>query len=190
MNTPTNAPAGQTSAQATLQTVLLIIASLISAWQMVFRAPWRVSADPCILAAAATVVVLVVLWITRWRGPRAAKRERDLFAAFLIGMPVVYVLRSLFDSATRPATFWFWIEVLGLFIFVGLAVLGVKRSPWFLAVGIVAHGLTWDSWHYRNSAYIPDWYAIGCMLVDFALGAYVAARVPAYQRASRTETEN
>jgi len=38
--------------------------------------------------------------------------------------------------------------------------------------------------------YIPDWYAIACFAVDLALGGYVAARVPAYQRASRIETEN
>jgi hypothetical protein len=62
---------------------------------------------------------------------------------------------------------------------------GAKRSPWFLAIGVVLHGLAWDSWHYGNSTYIPDWYAIACFAVDLALGTYVAARVPAYQRASR-----
>jgi hypothetical protein len=78
----------------------------------------------------------------------------------------------------------------GTTIFAAIAVLGVKRSPWFLAIGMVLHGLTWDTWHYKNSTYIPDWYVIACLAVDLALGAYVAARVPAYQRASRIETQN
>lgn len=36
----------------------------------------------------------------------------------------------------------------------------------------------------RNSAYVPDWCAVACTLVDLGLGAYVVARVPAYQSAS------
>lgn len=107
-----------------------------------------------------------------------------------VGMPLVYVLRYLFAFTGRVMDFWLWVEVLGLFVFAALAILGVKRSPWFLAIGIVLHGLTWDSWHYRNSTYMPDWYAVACFAVDLALGAYVAARVPAYERASRLETEN
>jgi hypothetical protein len=103
-----------------------------------------------------------------------------LLAGFLAGMPLVYVSRYLFDSTGRMANYWFWVEVLGTIIFVALAVLGLKGSPWFLAVGIVAHGLAWDTWHYRNSTYIPDWYAIACLAVDLAFGAYVATRVPAY----------
>jgi hypothetical protein len=88
------------------------------------------------------------------------------------------------------ATFWLWVEVLGTIIFVALAVLGVKRSPWFLAIGMVLHGLAWDTWHYRNSTYIPDWYAVACLTVDLAFGAYVVARIPTYHKASRPETEN
>jgi hypothetical protein len=113
--------------------------------------------------------------------------ERNLLAAFLVGMPLVYVARFLLASTGRAANYWLWAEVLGTTIFVALAVLGVKRSPWFLAIGMVLHGLAWDTWHYRNSTYIPNWYAIACLAVDLAFGAYVAARVPAYQSASRTE---
>jgi hypothetical protein len=116
--------------------------------------------------------------------------ERNLLAGFLVLMPLVYVARYLFASTGRATLYWLWVEVLGTIIFVGLAVLGVKRSPWFLAIGIVLHGLAWDTWHYRNSTYIPDWYAIACLAVDLAFGAYVAARVPAYQKASSIETEN
>jgi hypothetical protein len=105
-------------------------------------------------------------------------------------MPLVYVARYLFASTGRVANYWFGIEVLGTIIFVALAVFGVKRSPWFLAIGMVLHGLAWDVWHYRNSAYIPDWYVIACLAVDLAFGAYLAARVPTYQRALRLATGN
>jgi len=188
MNTMPHARAGLTSPQETVQTVSLIIVSFVIGW-MLYIAPWQVSGDPCLLAALATAVVLVFLWATRWQGLRGASFERNLLAAFLVGMPLIYVARYLLASRGREANHSLWIEILGVIIFIALAVLGLKRSPWFLAIGIVAHGLAWDSWHYRNSTYIPDWYAIACLAVDLALGAYVAARVPAYRKA-RSETEN
>jgi hypothetical protein len=114
--------------------------------------------------------------------------ERNLLAAFLVLMPLVYVARYLFASGGRAANQWFWVEIPGTAVFSALAVLGVKRSPWFLAIGMVLHGLAWDSWHYRNSTYIPDWYVIACLAVDLAFGSYVATRVPAYQRATACET--
>ena len=105
-------------------------------------------------------------------------------------MPLVFVTRYLFASGGRAADLWLWVEALGLSVFTALAVLGVKRSPWFLAIGIVLHGLTWDSWHYHYSTYMPDWYAFACFVIDLVLGTYVAARVPAYESASRAGTEN
>lgn len=105
-------------------------------------------------------------------------------------MPLVYVARYLLASTGRGETNWFWIEILGTILFVALAVLGVKLSPWFLAVGMVLHGLAWDAWHYRNSTYIPDWYVIACLAADLSFGAYLAARVPEYQRSARIEAEH
>ena len=99
------------------------------------------------------------------------------------GMPIVYVMRYLSASSGREANIWFWVEVLGVPLFATLAMLGWKRSPWFLVIGILAHGLGWDSWHYRNSTYIPDWYAVLCVAVDLGFAAYAAVRAPAYERA-------
>ncbi|HKW75595.1 MAG TPA: hypothetical protein VJN64_08735 [Terriglobales bacterium] len=189
MNTATQDSRTSLTAQETVQTVLLIIVSFVGTWIALYRVPWRVSGDPCLVAAAATGVIVACLWLTRWWGLRAVNFERNLLAGFLVVMPLVYVARYLFASSGRAGN-WLWIEVLGTAVFVALAVLGVKGSPWFLAIGMVAHGLVWDSWHYRHSTYIPDWYVIACLAVDLAFGAYVAARVPAYQRASRGETES
>src|ERR1051326_8754636 len=178
-----------TGANQTVQTVLLIIVTFVGTWLALYRVPWQVSGDPCLLAAAVSGGVVTCLWLTRWRGLRGLIFERNLLAGFLVIMPLVYVARYVFAATSGGATYWFWVEVLGTAIFVTLAVLGVKRSPWFLAIGMVLHGLAWDAWHYRNSAYIPDWYVIACLAVDPSFGAYVAARVPTYQRASRIETE-
>ena len=190
MNTTAYARARQITAPQTVQTVLLIIVTFVGTWLSLYRVPWQVSGDPCLLAAGATGVIVSCLWLTRWRGLHGVIFERNLLAGFLVLMPLVYVARYLFAATGGGVNYWFWVELLGTAIFVALAVLGVKRSPWFLAIGMVLHGLAWDAWHYRNSTYIPDWYVIACLAVDLSFGAYVAARVPAYQRASRIETEN
>lgn len=178
--------AGLTHTRETVQTVLLIIVSIVGTWLALYRVPWHVSGDPCLLAAAVSGVIVTCLWLTRWRGLQGAIFERNLLAGFLVVMPIVYVARYLLVSGGNAVNHWFWVEIIGTAIFTALAVLGVKQSPWFLAVGMVLHGLTWDTWHYRSSAYIPDWYVIACLAVDLAFGAYVAARVPTYQWAGIT----
>lgn len=190
MNATPYTRAGLTTVQETVQTVLLIVSSVVGTWIGLFRVPWQVSADPCLVAAAATAVITICLWVTRWQGLRGAIFERYLLAAFLAYMALVYVMRYLFVSGGRAANSWLWVEILSVPIFAILAVLGIKRSPWFLAIGIAVHGFAWDSWHYRNSVYMPDWYVIACLAIDVTLGAYVAARIPAYHRAARIKTAN
>ena len=107
MNTTPDARAGLTTAQQTVQTVLLIIVTFVGTWLGVYRVPWQVSGDPCLLAAAATVVILTCLWLTRWRGLRGVIFERNLLAGFLVAMPLVYVSRNLFGFTGRAATYCF-----------------------------------------------------------------------------------
>src|SRR5437660_5322988 len=105
MNTTPHARAGLTTAQETVQTVVLIIASFVTAW-MLYITPWQVSGDPCLLAVVATVVVVIFLWATRWQGLRGVSFERNLLAAFLVAMPLVYVARYLLVSSGRAANLW------------------------------------------------------------------------------------
>jgi hypothetical protein len=152
---------GLTKAQTPVQIVVLIAVSIIT------------------VVGALTVACL---WLTRWLGSRAMKVERTMLAAFLVAMPLVYV-KGWFAARDHAASSWIWVELLGLALFAAFAALGLKNSPWFLAIGIAGHGFAWDLWHYKNAAYIPAWYAVACMLVDLALGAHVAARIPAYRQA-------
>ena len=159
MNTTANAHVRSASAQQTIQTALLVVLTIVGTWLALYRVPWQVSADPCLIAALGSIVIVVCLWLMRWRGSTGVISERYMLAGLLVAMPLVYVARYLFASTSRGAGYWLWVEVLGTIIFVALAVLGLKRSPWFLAVGMVLRGLAWDAWHYRNSTYMPDWYA-------------------------------
>ena len=183
MNTIAKAEAtGLTKAQNSIQMLVLIAVSIITVWTLYMVPSWQVPGDPFLLAAVVGAVTVACLWLTRWLGSRAIKFERTMLAGFLVAMPLVYVM-GWFAARDHAASSWIWVELLGLALFAAFAALGLKNSPWFLAIGIAGHGFAWDLWHYKNSAYIPDWYAVACMLVDLALGAYVAARIPAYREA-------
>jgi hypothetical protein len=173
---------GLSKAQNPIQIVVLIGVSIITVWTLSMVPSWQAPGDPFLLAAVVEAVTVACLWLTRWLGSGAVKFERTMLAGFLVGMPLVYVM-GWFAARDHAASSWIWVELLGLALFAAFAVLGLKNSPWFLAIGIAGHGFAWDLWHYKNSAYIPDWYAVACMLVDLALAAYVAARIPAYREA-------
>ncbi|HEY6938391.1 MAG TPA: hypothetical protein VI424_14625 [Terriglobales bacterium] len=183
MNTTARAETpGLSKAHKPIQVAVLIALSIITVWALYMVPSWRALGDPFLLGAVGGAVTVVCLWLTRWRG--AMKFERAWLAAFLAGMPLIYVM-GWFVARDHVASSWMWVELLGLAIYAAFAVLGLKKSAWFLAIGIAGHGLAWDAWHYKNSAYVPDWYAVACLLVDVALAAYVAARVPAYREAWR-----
>ena len=173
---------GLTKVLNLIQTLVLIAVSIITMWTLYMVPSWQSPGDPFLLAAVAGAIAVVCLWLTRWLGSRAMRVERAMLSVFLVGMPLVYVM-GWFAARDHAASSWIWVELLGLALFAAFAALGLKNSPWFLAIGIAGHGFAWDLSHYKNSAYIPDWYAVACMLVDLALGAYVAARIPAYREA-------
>jgi len=181
---------GLTKVQNAIQVAVLISLSIITVWWTIYMVPaWQAAGDPFLLGAIAGAVTVACLWLTRWLGSRAVKFERAWLAAFLVGMPLVYVM-GWFAARQRAASSWIWVELLGLALFAAFAALGFKNSAWFLAIGIAGHGLGWDSWHVENSAYVPHWYAVGCLLVDLALGAYLVARIPAYREARRIAKKN
>src|SRR5690242_8014900 len=88
----------ETDAHQTVQTMLLIIVTLVGTWLSLYRVPWQASGDPCLIGAVATGGIVVCLWLTRWRGLHRVIFERNLIAGFLMLMPLVYVSRYLFAT--------------------------------------------------------------------------------------------
>ena len=134
--------------------------------------------NPCILATAATVPVAGFLVAARRLGARGAASERRMLSATLAAMPFVYVILALETGVHSTLC----LEALGIPIFCAAALLGLVKSPWYLVIGIASHGFAWDAWHYGRCSYIPAWYSACCFIVDFVLAAYVASRIPTYNR--------
>lgn len=96
---------------------------------------------------------------------------------------VVFAVRSL------NVSWWLTVELIGVGAYGGLALLGVKRSAWWLASAWALHPV-WDiAIHYLGpgASFAPDWYAIACVSFDLLVAAYVAhIAVRGLPNASRT----
>lgn len=133
--------------------------------------------EPTIQAAIFTPMTMTAVMIGRLRGWRPVI-ERRLLALFLGLMPTVYLLSGAWHGMPSP---WLLVEVGGQVVFGALALGGLWGSPWLLAVGIAAHGLLWDLPHLGRTPFMPDWYAIACLIVDVGWGGYAALRIPAWE---------
>jgi hypothetical protein len=147
-----------------------LFAQLILLAALVPDSPLRHLDEPPYIAAIASAATTIAILIFDLLNDQ--KTVRRLLALFLAGMPMVYIAAWL----TRPSgQSDLWIEIAGLVLFGTLAALGLVRSIWFLAAGILAHGLAWDLFH-LGSTFIPTWYAVGCAVVDVGFAAYAASR--------------
>lgn len=118
-------------------------------------------------------IVVIVILVLRQMYPTGSRWESPLYCVGLSAMPLVYIAGWIIFGGSYEELV---IEVVGALIFVCIALWGLKKSSLFLAVGIMLHGV-WDILHWQTISFIPDWYIVGCALVDFTLGGYVLSRL-------------
>src|SRR5262245_17678277 len=140
------------------------------------------------LAGWASVVVALALVSLRCLPKRRLRFERLIYAVFLAGMPFFYLAAGLKLGSSSDIA----IELVGVPVFVGLAVFGYYKSFLALGLGIAAHGLGWDLWHQGSASYIASWYPLACLLIDLALGFLAITQagvhqVPNTYKASRSQ---
>ena len=170
--------------QKSMEKVALAAAAVVTGVTLYGVPSWQhFFADVCHLAALFAALTIAVLSVTRLKGARGIVFERTWTALFLAGMPAVYVVRWLATGGGGTSHAWLAVEMAALPIYGGLAAFGLGRRSWLIPIGIAAHGLAWDWWHWRPpSPYIPAWYAIGCLLVDVSLALYLAVRLPVWRQ--------
>jgi hypothetical protein len=180
MSPTTSTVDGARSQRNLLGSALLWGQAVLTAFMVVRQLPTGLR-EPATWAAVASLATSLAVGWARLRGHRGSSLERRLWAAFLAVMPLVYLASWLL--ARQPG--WLPVELAGVVLFGALALAGLRRSPWFLAGGIAAHGLLWDSWHHGRADFIPDWYVLGCLAIDLMLGAYLALEMPHFRTARR-----
>ena len=97
--------------------------------------------------------------------------HNNFYAIALIIAASIYVA---FSSLSQN-TIWIFTEVIGVIIFSIVGFLGVKFSPWFLAMGWLIHP-AWDLLidNHNLTVFVPQWYPRVCIGYDIAIALYIA----------------
>jgi len=99
-------------------------------------------------------------------------RDRRFYTAMLIVIAFLYILFALKGKDTDALP----IEAAISTVFVVVAYLGFRISPWLIVVALAAHG-TFDFTHhffFQNRG-VPGWYPGFCMTYDVVAAAILAA---------------
>ena len=158
--------------------LLPLLAATITLFWVVPGLSFAHLTDPGYWGMTGYLLVLLLVLRLRSRGIRGSRIERRWLAIFLAGMPLVYLAYWWRFGSELD---WLRVEFAGALPFWVFALWGLKRSPWFLVIGIAVHA-SWDLWHYRLTDFVADWYTIACFLVDVAFAIYAAGQVRAWQR--------
>jgi hypothetical protein len=98
---------------------------------------------------------------------------RVLLALVLIVAAVIYVY---FAAREGAGAYWLASELVGIAIYGGIGLRGVRGSAWWLAAGWALHPV-WDILlHYigPGHSFAPETYTIPCITFDLGVAAYVA----------------
>jgi hypothetical protein len=122
------------------------------------------------LVIGITLALVVGLWATLV----GFDRERSFYATVLTVVASYYALFAAMGGSTSALL----VESLPIAGFVLLSVLGFKSSPWFLAGGLVAHGLfDFVHGHVIANSGVPDWWPMFCGSYDVTAGAYLGVLI-------------
>jgi hypothetical protein len=114
-------------------------------------------------------------------------RDRAFYPTVMIVIAFYYALFAAMSGSVAVLMS----ESVPIFLFCLAAVLGFKRSLWFVAAALVAHGVFDFSHRFIiTDPGVPAWWPSFCMAADVALGLYLAwllysDRITASNRAAR-----
>jgi hypothetical protein len=114
---------------------------------------------------------------------------RALLAVVLIVAALIYVV---FAARAGAGTDWLAGELVGIALYGGIALLGLRRSPWWLVAGWALHPL-WDILlHYGGPGhnFAPETYTIPCLTFDLTVAAYIALTYGILKRHQRQQVRH
>jgi hypothetical protein len=135
-----------------------------------------VGAPPLILGllingvAYAAIFIVVALLISRFAGEFVWRAFLVLFMFIAAGLYIVFAVRA------GEGTLWLVGELVGVAIFGGVALLGLRGSLWWIVAAWALHPL-WDvGLHYLGPgrSFAPETYTIACLSFDLLVAAYIA----------------
>lgn len=117
------------------------------------------------IGAVLAVVVGVFFWLA------GLDRDRATYALVVIVVAHYYVLFAVIGQS-RTALI---AESMVMLLFVIVAVLGFKMTPWLVVAGLAGHGvLDGVHGHLIANPGVPDWWPAFCLAFDVTAAAVVA----------------
>jgi hypothetical protein len=108
-------------------------------------------------------------------------KERSFYPVVLIVIAALYLLFAVMAKSTGSLV----AEIIPALVFVSMAVLGFRKTPWLVVAGLALHGV-FDFFHHAVIANpgVPLWWPGWCLSYDVVAAAYLAALI-LFRRTSR-----
>ena len=116
----------------------------------------------------------VLAWLYIWRAQRNPNLgEMKNYAFGLIIAALIYLVFAVRGAAPE----WLGLELLGVAIYGGVALLGLRYSSLLIALGWGLHPI-WDALIHPlyTIEFVPTWYALACVSFDVVMAGYIVYR--------------
>jgi hypothetical protein len=107
-------------------------------------------------------------------------KERGFYPVVLIVIAALYLLFAVMAKSTGSLV----AESIPALVFVAMAVLGFRKTPWLVVAGLALHGV-FDFFHHAVIANpgVPLWWPGWCLAYDVVAAAYLAMLILIRSRA-------
>ena len=101
-------------------------------------------------------------------------KERSFYPVVLIVIANLYLLFAAMAGSTGSLV----AEAIPALVFVAMAALGFRRTPWLVVAGLALHGV-FDFFHHAviTNPGVPVWWPGWCLAYDVVAAAYLAALI-------------
>lgn len=112
-------------------------------------------------------------------------KERGFYPVVLIVIAGLYLLFAAQAGSTEALV----AEAIPALVFVAMAALGFRKTPWLVVAGLALHGV-FDWFHHAMIANpgVPTWWPGWCLAYDVVAAGYLAALILIRKKAAYAET--
>ncbi len=101
-------------------------------------------------------------------------KERSFYPVVLIVIAALYLLFAVMAGSTETLV----AETIPALVFVAMAAIGFRKTPWLVVAGLALHGV-FDFFHHAVIANpgVPVWWPGWCLAYDVVAAAYLATLI-------------
>jgi hypothetical protein len=101
-------------------------------------------------------------------------KERSFYPVVLIVIATLYLLFAAVAGSADSLI----AETIPALLFIGMAAIGFRKTPWLVVAGLALHGV-FDFFHHAVIANpgVPVWWPGWCLAYDVVAAAYLAALI-------------